>query len=257
MQGFGLVGEQEKTIEAMTLNLPTRMVAGLFSPLRKYGDSNVALPKGMQFNTRLNMDGIDFLALLEAESISVAFFDPQYRGILDRMRYGNGGGGRAVARCALEQMPENTIHAFVKGIDTALIPSGHLFLWMDKFHLCTGFTPWLEGTSLDVVDMLVWDKGLNGMGYRTRRRSEYLVILQKQPCRAKGIWNRSNIPDVWRESVKRDGHTHKKPIGLQGALIDAVSSPNDVVIDPAAGSFSVMAACNLYGRKFLGCDLNG
>ena len=244
-------------IPRQVVQSPTDSPGSVFSPHRKICVPKIAEPKGMRFNARLKMDGLDFLANLSAGSIPVAFFDPQYRGVLDKLSYGNEGSSRGEARCALEQMPEDTIHAFVKGIDAALIPSGHLFLWMDKFHLCTGFTPWLSATTLDVVDMLTWDKGRIGMGYRTRRRSEYVVVLQKQPRRAKGVWKRHNIPDVWHETVKRNGHTHKKPVNLQRALIDAVSNPGDVVIDPAAGSFSVMEACNQQDRKFLGCDLNG
>ena len=44
---------------------------------------------------------------------------------------------------------------------------------------------------------------------------------------------------------------------LQGKLIAAVSNPGDVVIDPAAGSFSVLEACQQQGRRFLGCDIEG
>ena len=129
---------------------------------------------------------------------------------------------------------------------------------MDKFHLCTGFSNWLDGTKFDVVDMITWYKGRIGMGYRSRRTSEHLVVLQKQPRRAKGVWKIHNIPDVWHEEVKRNsGHTHKKPVRLQGELIAAVSNPDDIVIDPAAGSFSVLDACRDKGRNFLGCDLNG
>ena len=95
------------------------------------------------------------------------------------------------------------------------------------------------------------------MGYRTRRMSEHVIILQKEPRRAKGVWMIHTIPDVWPEEVKRNGHTHKKPVRLQGELIAAVSNAGDIVIDPAAGSFSVMEACKLRGRNFLGCDLNG
>ena len=90
------------------------------------------------------------------------------------------------------------------------------------------------------------------MGYRTRRKSEYLVVLQKLPRRAKGIWKVHNIPDVWQEDVKRDSFTHKKPIDLQGELIACVSNEDDVVIDPAAGSFSVLNSCEKHGRNFFG-----
>ena len=34
------------------------------------------------------------------------------------------------------------------------------------------------------------------MGYRTRRKSEYCLVLQKVPLRAKGVWRSHNIPDV-------------------------------------------------------------
>ena len=66
-----------------------------------------------------------------------------------------------------------------------------------------------------------------------------------------------NIPDVWNEKVERDGHPHRKPKDLQTALISAVSNDGDIVIDPATGSFSVLEACRLCGRNFLGCDING
>ena len=96
------------------------------------------------------------------------------------------------------------------------------------------------------------------MGYRTRRRSEHLLVLQKPPRRAKGVWKRHDIPDVWQEPAQRGGGgVHPKPVGLQGALIEAVSNPGDTVVDPAAGSFSVLDACRAHGRDFVGCDING
>ena len=45
--------------------------------------------------------------------------------------------------------------------------------------------------------------------------------------------------------------------GLQQALIESVTAPGDPVLDPAAGSFSVLEACQLAGRTFVGCDVNG
>ena len=52
-------------------------------------------------------------------------------------------------------------------------------------------------------------------------------------------------------------HAHAKPVGLQARLIESVTNPGDVVVDPAAGSFSVMEACAQTSRKFLGCDIVG
>ena len=233
------------------------VLANVFSSSRTITAPDFPLPDGLRFNERLAMNGLEFLSLLTPDSVPVAFFDPQYRGVLDKMGYGNEGQDRGKARCALPQMDERTIAKFIQGIARALIPSGHLFLWVDKFHLCTGITEWISGTPLDVVDMLTWGKTRMGMGYRTRRLSEHLIILQKEPRRAKGVWKIHTIPDLWIEDARQKGAAHRKPVDLQGELIAAVSNDGDVVIDPAAGSFSVMDACALRQRTFLGCDING
>ena len=95
------------------------------------------------------------------------------------------------------------------------------------------------------------------MGYRSRRVSEYCVVLQKHPKRAKGVWKIHSIPYVWREKTEAKAHPHQKPLQLQAELIAAVSNEGDYVIDPAAGSFSVMAAAHRQNRNFIGCDLEG
>ena len=238
----------------------TTHTSSVFSNERTQTQLPTDIPRSLKAKTNkhLKMDGLKFLSKLPNQSIPVAFFDPQYRGILDKMQYGNEGKKRSRRRCTLEQMSEQTITQFITNIDRVLIPSGHLFLWMDKFHLCNGFREWLDGTSLDVVDLVNWHKQRIGMGYRTRRTTEYCIVLQKQPRKAKGVWTIHTIPDTWCEKVDNStGHPHKKPIKLQGELIAAVSKEGDIVIDPAAGDFSVLEAAKLHKRTFLGCDLNG
>ncbi len=231
--------------------------ATVFSDRRTVRAPPLARPAALEPNARLKMDGLEFLSLLPPEAIPVAFLDPQYRGVLEKLAYGNEGKERGKRRRAMAQMTEAVIAEFVRGIDRTLIPSGHLFLWVDKFHLCQGVRQWFDGTALDIVDLVTWDKGTFGMGYRTRRSAEYCIVLQKQPRKAKGVWKIHNIPDVVQEQVSRRAHPHAKPVDLQGELLAAVSDEGDFVIDPAAGSFSVLQAAGNRGRMFLGCDLNG
>ena len=202
------------------------------------------------------MDGLNLLKALEENSINTVFFDPQYRGVLDKMNYGNEG-ERQIQRSKLIQMSEKKITLFIKEINRVLKPSSHLFLWVDKFHLCEGISTWLKKTDLAIVDMVVWNKSRIGMGYRTRRSSEYLLILQKIPIKSKGIWQIKNIPDVWTEKIenKNKKHPHQKPLELQKILIEAVSNSSDIILDPAAGSYSVLEACLSSQRTFLGCDI--
>ena len=230
------------------------MKCSVDKPINSY--DNFSFPYELT-NQKLKIDGLDLLEKIPTETIKACFFDPQYRGVLDKQKYGNEGISRGKARCSLPQMSEKLIQEFIQKIDIVLMKSAHLFLWIDKFHLCQGIQDWFCKTNLQTVDMITWEKHKIGMGYRTRRKSEYLMILQKKPIRAKDIWISHNIPDVWAEKVTTDIHPHAKPIGLQKALIESVSQQNDIILDPSMGSGSVFTACTQTNRYFIGGDING
>lgn len=231
-------------------DLPSKSVFGATYELKP---PQTPPPPGFKLDAPNQSDGLVFLRHLAPKSYPLCVFDPQYRGVLDKQKYGNEG-KRQKGRALLEQMSETVIRQFIEAIDAALLPQGHLFLWIDKFHLCSGTDHWFTGTNFERVDLMVWNKNRIGMGYRTRRTSEFCLILQKRPIRAKGVWHKHNIPDVMDEKIDRK-KTHAKPVGLQAKLIEAVTQPGDTVLDPAAGSYSVLEACQTTGRHFLGCDL--
>lgn len=240
-----------------TVIIPTISKMNVYSSVRttKIVPLNkVIKDKKIKINDKNEMNGLSLLKGLNDNTITATFFDPQYRGIMDKMNYGNEG-ERQKERVLLSQMTDENIIDFIKEIDRVLIKSGHLFLWVDKFHLCQGTSHWIKDTSLSIVDLITWDKGKIGMGYRTRRKSEYLLIFQKAPIRAKGVWTKHNIPDVWTEKIVGKVHPHQKPLELQKALIESVSSENDYIIDPCAGSYSVFDACKSISRSFIGSDL--
>ncbi len=207
-------------------------------------------------NKKLKIDGLELLSQIPNNTIKASFFDPQYRGILDKMNYGNEGKCREQRRTVLQQMTEPTILNFICEIDRVLMPSAHLFLWIDKFHLCQGVQDWFIKTSLSTVDLIVWEKPNIGMGYRTRNKCEFLLVLQKKPIKVKNIWTVHNIPNVIEERISTKEHPHAKPISLQTRLIEAVSKEKDIILDPAMGSGSVLKACIDSNRNFIGGDIN-
>jgi site-specific DNA-methyltransferase (adenine-specific) len=227
----------------------------VFGHSRDLVQPSVSLPPGFALDQPNQADGLDLLRALPPASFSLCIFDPQYRGVLEKQKYGNEG-SRQKERSVLPQMDDAQIISFIRAIDRILMPSGHLLLWMDKFHLCTGFAPWLAGTELHSVDLIVWNKLRMGMGYRTRRMSEYCLVAQKAPLRAKGVWLVHDIPDVVAERLQTK-FTHAKPVNLQARLIEALTNTGDIVVDPAAGSYSVLEACRRTERRFLGCDIRG
>lgn len=214
-------------------------------------------------NKRLLMDGLNLLSSLPKPSISCCFFDPQYRQVLDKMNYGNEG-ERQKERAILPQMDDNVIEAFIDGIVEVLLPSGYLFFWADKFIVAEGrhldlFGKHTEMSKPDLflVDLLTWDKGRIGMGYRSRRKNEMLLVYQKVPKTTKN-WTDKGIPDTFTEKIDspRKGHAHKKPILMTQRLIRSVTKEGDFVLDPCAGSFSTLTVCQATNRNFIGCDIS-
>jgi site-specific DNA-methyltransferase (adenine-specific) len=102
---------------SFTENFEINQLATIFK------ESNKTFP----LNSKLKMDGLTLLKSLENCSVSAVFFDPQYRGVLDKMNYGNEG-ERQIERSKLIQMNEKKIISFVREINRVVRPSGHLFL---------------------------------------------------------------------------------------------------------------------------------
>jgi site-specific DNA-methyltransferase (adenine-specific) len=65
------------------------------------------------------------------------------------------------------------------------------------------------------------------------------------------VWDIGVIAPVAKE---RTGYPSQKPEALLERLISALSSENDVVLDPYAGSGTTLAVAARLGRKFIGID---
>ena len=204
------------------------------------------------FDVAQQGDALELLRSLPDCSAAVVVFDPQHRSVLDHLKFGNEG-ARQIGRAALPAMSDEYIDACIRAAAQVLVSSGYLFLWADTFRVCEG-DHLRVADALKCVDMISWDSLKLGMGKRSRRRGDYVLILQRTPVSAKS-WGDHGIPSRWAEKVDRRRHPHIKPTELTSRLIAAVTKPGDLVVDPAAGSFAVLEIAGLLGRRFLGCDL--
>jgi site-specific DNA-methyltransferase (adenine-specific) len=114
--------------------------------------------------------------------------------------------------------------------------------------------------ALAPVDLIAWDNQRIGMGKRSRHRGDYVIVLQRPPLKARATWRDHSISSRWAEKIDlkrypRKLYPHTKPIGLIKRLIAAVTEVGDLVVDPAAGSYTAMHAAHQPGRNFIGCDL--
>lgn len=225
----------------------------------KRGDRRLLSLRNVVLNAPQRMDGVQLLSELPYQIATFFNLDPQYRAVLDKMAYGNEG-ARQKERALLPQMSDDQIAFFAEEAQRVLKPGTHLVMWMDKFTLLEGIhrARWLRRCrDLVQVDAVFWNKVRFGNGYRTRSQTEIVVILQKVPTRAKGIWKDHAMSDSWTELADGALHPHCKPIILTSKLIRAVTEPGDLVVDPCAGGYGVLEACKASGRNFVGCDIMG
>jgi len=110
-----------------------RAAKNVFSLERRVTQPQFKGIDGLKLDLPQRMDGLQLLAAISENTIPLVFFDPQYRAILDRQRYGNEGKNRGKLRAALPQMSASIIQDFIHAIERVLMPSGHLMLWVDKF----------------------------------------------------------------------------------------------------------------------------
>ena len=97
-----------------------------------------------------------------------------------------------------------------------------------------------------------------GPDFQNLHRNKRAITLNLKSPAGKEVFMRlAKDTDVVVEKADRKAHPHAKPVGLQAALMSAVSNEGDFVIDPAAGSFTVLEAARQCGRTFLGCDIEG
>jgi len=147
---------------------------------------------------------------------------------------------------------------FIRAYDHVLVPSGLLFMWADELSYLIA-QHLVNDTELFVRNFVTWDIGEVVFKHYNGRKSRFkdmsnLLIIQKHPNKTQGHWF-----DGWFLDYYSTGMPVKskaiKPVELQANLIKASTLESDLVVDAAAGSFSVFKACKKTGRNFLGCDI--
>lgn len=210
-------------------------------------------------NFRNKANGFDLVKTLKDASIKAVVLDPQWKNNLDHLQYGNLG-KREARRMTFPPMDNTTIANLIREIDRVMTSGAYLFLWLDKYCLVKSeYDIWLANTDLQPKDLITWDKQKMGMGWRTRSQCEYLLVIQKCDKRnIKSNWKDHSIPDIYSGKTAKElykEHPHAKPIVLTASLINSVTDVGDYVLDPCAGSFTTLSACEMTGRNFIGCDI--
>lgn len=117
---------------------------------------------------------------------------------------------------------------------------------------------------LDVIQMVVWDKGPYGIGWRYRRSYELVFVAKKPGAPMKWYDTSNRVENIIRpgfRGIKKiipssDEHPTAKPVGLPAYFMQLHTQSGDTVLDPFMGGGSTGVAAVTLGRNFIGIELD-
>jgi site-specific DNA-methyltransferase (adenine-specific) len=112
-----------------------------------------AIGQIFKLNHQQKGDALDLLTSLPDACSPLAFFDPQFRGVLDYLEYGDES-AKQKCRARLPVMTEEYTDACLHKIEQKLKPSGYCMLWADTFNVCEGYHLRVSDTQVRGSDLL-------------------------------------------------------------------------------------------------------
>jgi DNA modification methylase len=109
----------------------------------------------------------------------------------------------------------------------------------------------LETCNLRVQTMVVWDKQAIGMGNGFRQQHELVCHASKGVPK---VHNRSTPNVLQAPRQEPDDHPSPKPEGLLRRLVEVVTEPGDIVLDPFVGTGRPIRAFKDAGRRVIGME---
>ncbi len=109
----------------------------------------------------------------------------------------------------------------------------------------------------DIKNCIIWYKGGGGIGdlkHSLITDYEIAIIAHKGNFEIK----QKRIGSVWQEGKVNPNfmeHPTQKPISIIQKLVKYFSKETDIVFDPFLGSGTTALACEMLGRRWIGCEL--
>lgn len=112
----------------------------------------------------------------------------------------------------------------------------------------------IESCNFQIINLVVWDKEIFGMGNGFRNQHELILHASKGTPR---IFDRS-VPNVIgsKRIASSDLHPTEKPVGLLEELVRVCADRGETVLDPFMGSGTTGVAALKNGRRFIGIELD-
>ena len=112
-----------------------------------------------------------------------------------------------------------------------------------------------ENVGFKFQNLLVWEKNNSVSNKFYMLQSEFILMLRKGGERWINEMGTSNIIKC-SNIIGNKNHPTEKPVPLMEVLIRNSSNPEDIVLDPFAGSGSTLLAARKLNRHFIGYEID-
>jgi len=203
----------------------------------------------------LRRDAVDMLSAMPSQSVDLVATDPAYESLEKHRASGT------TTRLAHSKMSSNDwFPIFTNERFPELLVQMYRVLRRDRhvYILCDDETsdivkPMAKAAGFRVWDRLIWDKKTIGMGYHWRKRTEFILFLEKGKRRLNELgW--PNVIECKRLQGK-DLYPTEKPAEEFERLILNSTQPGELVLDPFAGSGASGEGVLASGRLWMGFDV--
>jgi site-specific DNA-methyltransferase (adenine-specific) len=133
-----------------------------------------------------------------------------------------------------------------------LDPEGHMLFFCD-WRMVPNLAPAIESSGARFQNLVVWDKENMGLGLGFRAQHEIVLHFSAGSPKYHDLGT-SNVIRTGRISASEREHQTQKPVSLLSRLIEVVSAPGALVLDPFMGSGSTGVACVETRRAFIGIE---
>ena len=202
-------------------------------------------------NTLINGDALTVLRQMEAESVNFIITDPPY-GV--DFQSGRVEKARRKDKIANDKAP------FIWWLYDSfrVLTVGGGLLCFSRWDVQQVFIDAMKIAGFSVKSVIVWDRVVHGMG---DLKSTFAPRYDTCIFAVKGSYAFPNgrpadVIQCQRINGADLRHPNEKPLDLMRRLIEATTKPNDLILDPFAGSGTTLVAALQSGRRYIGVELS-
>lgn len=158
-----------------------------------------------------------------------------------------------------KSMPDKSIDHIITDYEYGAFFPFHEFLRICRGTILTFCSEKDNPLQGNITERAYWIKTPSTKNYKKHlgRFVEHIHISRQSQ---RDIFNTdlhwSNYTGVYTDLVEEGGWLWKKPLSLMERLVRIYTASNDLVADPYMGSGTTLQACNNWGRRFIGIDID-